>query len=290
MRRSTLSKSTERVVLHDERSGSTHRLNAVAQAIWELCDGTRDSAAIASEIAAEFGQSPADVRPDVEEVLAQFREVGLILSAPGSGGEAEVLTSAVRVAIGTAPPSSPGNFRNIDWNALVQMALGHGVMPLLYQTVTSHWRDWVPPIVAERLESLHQSNAMLTKQLVRELIDLLALFKAQGLPAVTLKGPVLAQHLYGSVVARQAGDLDIFVPADRAAHAQHLMTARGYQFGLRYETHAMAMKAAETGQVAVDLQWALARRLYRFPVTLEEIWERLIRSVQRERHTATHTR
>jgi hypothetical protein len=43
------------VVLHDPHTGSTHRLNGVARQLWELCDGSRDRAALAKEIAARFG-------------------------------------------------------------------------------------------------------------------------------------------------------------------------------------------------------------------------------------------
>ena len=66
------------LILHDDRGGSVHRLNSVAALIWQLCDGTRDSSAIASEVAALFEKSPADVAQDVDEILGRFTKSGLI--------------------------------------------------------------------------------------------------------------------------------------------------------------------------------------------------------------------
>ena len=38
------------------------------------------------------------------------------------------------------------------------------------------------------------------------------------------------------------------------------------------------MRSAAVGEIAVDLQWALARRVFTFPLTLEELWGRSITS------------
>lgn len=66
------------LILHDDRSGSVHRLNSVAGLIWQLCDGTRAPRAITSEVAALFEKSPADVAPDVDAILTRFTESGLV--------------------------------------------------------------------------------------------------------------------------------------------------------------------------------------------------------------------
>src|SRR6185295_16731496 len=83
------------VVLHDPHTGSTHRLNGVARQLWELCDGSRDRAALAQEIAARFGIATAVARGDVDAALAQFRDAGLILMPAASARERELLIQAV---------------------------------------------------------------------------------------------------------------------------------------------------------------------------------------------------
>jgi PqqD family protein of HPr-rel-A system len=263
------------LVLFDKPSGSTHRLNSVARVIWRLCDGTREPAAIAAEVAALFGKSGADVSRDVNDVLAQFRDVGLILSTRGAGGETALLLRSVRTAIGTEPPQPIGDLNDVDWNALVHIALLHGVLPLVYESLRNHWREDVPPIVLDRLESQCRVNADVNRDLVRELLELLGLFKTHHIPSVTLRGPVLAMTLYGTLAARQSGDLDIFVPPDAAARAMGLLEARGYELRGRRATDVQAVKAGVPSDITVDLQWALARTVFRFPITLEQIWGRL---------------
>jgi hypothetical protein len=264
------------LVLFDKSSGSTHRLNSVARLIWQLCDGTREPAVIATEVAALFGKSAADVSRDVNDVLAQFKDVGLILSPHGAGRETELLLRSVRTAIGSRSPEPIGDLDGVDWNALVHIALSHGVLPLLYESFRDHWRDDVPPIVFDRLESQYRVNADVNRFLLRELLELLGLFKAHRIPAVTLRGPILAITLYGNLAARQSGDLDIFVPPDAAARAMDLLKARGYELRGRRATDVLAIRAGAPSDITVDLQWALARAIFRFPITLEQIWGRLI--------------
>jgi hypothetical protein len=65
-------------ILHDDRSGSVHRLNSVAAVIWQLCDGSREPGEIATEVAGVFGQPVAEVSHDVDAILTRFADTGLI--------------------------------------------------------------------------------------------------------------------------------------------------------------------------------------------------------------------
>jgi pyrroloquinoline quinone biosynthesis protein D len=57
-------------------------LNATAAAVLTLCDGRRTSAELVAELAGRY-DSPVEVLAgDVCELLAQFRERGLIVLAP----------------------------------------------------------------------------------------------------------------------------------------------------------------------------------------------------------------
>lgn len=64
-------------ILHDQRLGKAHVINGSAARIWELCDG-RDLASLVGTFAGLYGQSPDDVRADVERVLASFRSLDLL--------------------------------------------------------------------------------------------------------------------------------------------------------------------------------------------------------------------
>ncbi len=66
------------IVLHGERWGDSHTLNATAAAIWWLCDGRRQISEIAVEIAELYGVDADAVLPDVEETLRTFTAAGVL--------------------------------------------------------------------------------------------------------------------------------------------------------------------------------------------------------------------
>jgi hypothetical protein len=263
------------IVLHDAHSGSTHRLAGAARDIWELSDGTRSPARIAIAITVRYGITPDRARRDVDATLAQFRHAGLIQTPAPSPREGQVLAWAVASAFGTTSTPPPGGFSSIEWDPLVRLAIDHGVMPLLHRCLTTQWQDDVPPIVRERLEGMYATNASVVDGLLVELFDLLRELEEQRVSAVTLKGPVLASLLYGAPEMRQAGDLDVVVTPAGAARARDVLLRRGYTFSAGRRTDALALKASAAGTMAVDLQWALARPVFRFPITLGELMERM---------------
>ena len=54
-----------------------------------------------------------------------------------------------------------------------------------------------------------------------------------------------------------------------------MLMLRGYELRKRRKTDAVAVKTSARAPVKLDLQWALARRVYRFPVALEDVWDGL---------------
>ena len=66
-----------KVLVHDPNLEKVHLLNATAGRVLELCDGTRDIDAIASEI----GEPPLEaetVRRDVIAIVDDFARLGLV--------------------------------------------------------------------------------------------------------------------------------------------------------------------------------------------------------------------
>ena len=265
----------EGLVLHDAHTGSTHRLNGAAQYVWELCDGSRNRAALARALAARFEVPLTVASRDVDLALAQFRDVGLVLTSGASAREREVLASAVGVALGSGGPP-PADLAAVDWNALVDLSVDHGVMPLLHRCVMDHWRETVPSVVRDRLDQQSAANAAVVDAFLAELLELVNELAATGVAVLPLKGPIMASWLYGSAELRQFGDLDIFVAPDSVARARDMLRKRGYEFQSERRTDTLAVKASGAGNIHVDLQWALARQVFRFPVKLEELWERSI--------------
>jgi hypothetical protein len=170
---------------------------------------------------------------------------------------------------------------DIDWDDVIAIALGHGVMPLLYQNLNRICPQVVPPAILDRLRTHFHTNALHNFLLTEELLKLLSLFEAHGIPAIPYKGPALAAPVYGNIVLRQFGDLDIVVPKRNMLRAIDLLIARGYQLQLtnpeerffwRHRRHYHLVR--DDGRVSVDICWAVSRKYWNLTADCEGSWER----------------
>ena len=158
----------------------------------------------------------------------------------------------------------------VDWQYLIDLATHHGVVPLLYSAMKSICSDSVPGESMNRLRTIFLSNAVHNLFLARELVHLLRLFEAHGIPAVPYKGPVLAVSVYGDLALRQFGDLDILVPHMHVLRAKDLLIERGYrpEFELAPAAESEHLKTdseynfdRENG-VHVEIHWRLMHTYY----------------------------
>jgi len=74
----SLQRVGQEAILHDRRNGRAHVINESAAQIWELCDGQRTVDEIVSAFAAAYELPTADVRADVQYILAKFHELGVL--------------------------------------------------------------------------------------------------------------------------------------------------------------------------------------------------------------------
>jgi len=73
-----------------------------------------------------------------------------------------------------------------------------------------------------------RNRTMRSLVLAAELSRLADRFAAAGIPLIALKGPALAQDLFGDPAARDPGDLDLLIRPEHLAAADALLTAAGY--------------------------------------------------------------
>ena len=62
----------------------------------------------------------------------------------------------------------------------------------------------------------------------RAAVEMIAAFKAAGIPSILLRGPSIARHLYRDPWLREYGDADVLVPPDLHAHAEEILLSRGF--------------------------------------------------------------
>ena len=68
----------DEIVVMSLATGDFFSLEGTARAAWDLIDGSRDLAALVTELAGQFGTSARSIGPDLEAFVAQLRAAGLL--------------------------------------------------------------------------------------------------------------------------------------------------------------------------------------------------------------------
>lgn len=114
-----------------------------------------------------------------------------------------------------------------DIPGLVELAMNHRVAPWLAAVVASDAGivddPWFEPI-----RQAGRVQAFQSLQLFAELAQLLKWLDAQGIQAVVLKGPVIAETYYPDAALRPYGDLDLLIRESDLAAVSAMLTGRGY--------------------------------------------------------------
>ncbi len=187
------------------------------------------------------------------------------LSAP----EREMVSGAVRAGI--------------DWGLATAAAERHGLLPLLCTHVEEVCPDLVPGRAMEELREKYERYRVWSAQQYAHLSLVLAMLSTFGIPAIPLKGPVLALALYGELSLRQSGDLDLLIQRPDFDRAKSVMLSLGfrpvYQLSPEQERRYLAseceypMGQARTGQ-RVELQWDFVPAYFSLRLPVDRFWER----------------
>lgn len=160
--------------------------------------------------------------------------------------------------------------KEIDWIALIRLAMRHDVMPLLYRNLQRICPESMPENVLGPLRTRYHVQAAQARCRADELVRILALFDEHGILAVPYKGPVLAERLYGDLSLREFGDLDIMILERDVPRAQDLIRRFGYEFAPLFgplDTDKLAQDANRemrfyhrTDGTRLELHWGFAVR------------------------------
>jgi hypothetical protein len=112
-----------------------------------------------------------------------------------------------------------------EWNALLPLALAHGVGPQLFANL----RERVLPVQArDQLRHVYLSNSFRNEKLLAEQQRILDAFSQKSLAVWPLKGPQLSQKLCGDPAVRQVADLDLLIRPEDLATCDELLHSVGY--------------------------------------------------------------
>lgn len=166
-----------------------------------------------------------------------------------------------------------------DWRGLRDAALEHGVAAILYRRIVESGSTATPP---EQLESLHSLTAANERRCLRmsvQLLRLLEVLSREGLDALPVKGPVMAEALYGDAGLRHFADLDIAIRPRDVAAARRALLAEGFRqitgvgIGLDRLLASeceFALESADRGLV-IDLHWRLGPRFAQASLPVEDL-------------------
>ena len=204
---------------------------------------------------------------------------------PGRTRELDVLLQCARIQIDDARVQrlSDAFARGVDNPALISLALRHGLVPLLYRTLTTAGLNTMDAASQLRLRTIAEACRFRTLVLFSELVRLQRALAAAGVIAVPYKGPALAQYLYGDVALRQILDIDLIVRPSDAIKARQVLMDNGC-----HPLKALSFRRAAahvwyhcdfvfmTGKRAcVDLTWRIAPAYWRLPKIPQLAWARL---------------
>lgn len=118
----------------------------------------------------------------------------------------------------------------VDWEYLLELAEFHGVTPLLaLNLATNGLSSQVPKHHLSHLNQIYNSTLYRNVVLSAELEHVLSVFNRRGIAVIPLKGPVLAELLYGNPGLRTMVDMDILVKPEDITQASSLLAEVGYR-------------------------------------------------------------
>lgn len=144
-------------------------------------------------------------------------------------------------AAGLEPDALRAVARDVqNWEELVSAAASHGVAQVVFDALRNASVS-VPVDVAKRATKLAAVQSLENELSLRALRRCLEALDAAQVEVVVLKGPLLAERLYGSALARPCLDIDLLVAERDLARATEALASVGYRAGdARQVKHELA--------------------------------------------------
>lgn len=118
--------------------------------------------------------------------------------------------------------------KEIDWGSFLEYAIHHRVFPLLYSNIKVLDQNLVPALVTQRLTEQYKQNTFRMLQLTAEMEQISKSFTEKTINTLFLKGPAIAQDLYGDISLRTSSDLDLLIPIECLDEVVKILLKQGY--------------------------------------------------------------
>ena len=167
------------------------------------------------------------------------------------------------------------------WDEILDIALRHGVTPLLHRAVQSGGAlAALTEHVLARLEEERRETALDNLRKLGQFRRIASALRERGIPFIALKGLHLAELVYRDISLRPMSDLDILVP--RSQLEQAFAVLQGLDYGFDEDISGAAGGMLETKcnvglahcelEVWLEIHWSLSEPPQRYAAVVDDIW------------------
>lgn len=161
----------------------------------------------------------------------------------------------------------------IDWSLLIERAIHHRVLPLLYRSLHDSFPEVAPSRIADVLQQHYETNGQRNLFLTAVLHTLLDFLDRHGIDAISYKGPSLASVAYNNLALRQFTDLDLLVEPHQYEAARKLFLASGYRQAADWGWESTLID--DKRGVRIDLHRTLTPEQFPIHLNFSTLWKGL---------------
>ncbi len=173
----------------------------------------------------------------------------------------------------------------VNWNHFIDLVFHHRLHPLMNAKLKLLDKHNIPAAVFTSMNVAYKKNTFQMLHLSAEMQRVNQIFDDNQIRLLFLKGPVLAQELYGDISLRTSSDLDFLVPIEDLEASEALLSKLGYEkddyiqtvlSDWRWRHHHVTYIHPVKG-TKLEIHW----RLHPGPgaeQTFDELWKRKIQS------------
>lgn len=118
------------------------------------------------------------------------------------------------------------DFESLDWDLFVKLSLHHRVFPLIYLGIQKI--NDIPSDTFVKLAYYYKRNTFYMLNLAAQMEFVSRKFADKDIPILFIKGPVLAQELYGDLALRPSSDIDVIIPKNDLQRTESFLLEEGF--------------------------------------------------------------
>lgn len=169
---------------------------------------------------------------------------------------------------------------DINWELFLELARHHRIYPLVYSKLKMLDGNIIPLYVIQSLYQEYKENTFHMLKLSGEMERVSQLFTENNIRLLYLKGPAIADAIYGDISLRTSKDIDILIPITDLKKAEELLLNCGYEKEeslnksnkRKWWSHHVSFYHSHK-KIEIEVHW----RLYRPPAnepSFDELWDR----------------